>query len=306
MNDTILVTGGTRGLGRGAALALLRADPRRHLILPVRNPAAGRAVAAQLATRSGNDNVHLVECDLANLASIRASAKQIERVLDDPAAPPLRGLLANAGVQRWRAPGRTEDGFEVTFATNVLGHYLLIRLLTHRLTAPGRVVLVSSSTHWGDLRHTWGLVAPPHWDAVEALARLQPAATRKDATAAYSTSKLALIYLTHELARRLPDGIDAYSYSPGVIPGTGLTREAPAIARFLGRTVFHAVRVLPGAVGANASGAELAAALTGPAPASTGSYLDRGRPAESSPQSHNPAREQELWVTAARLVGLDD
>ena len=313
MNGTILLTGGTRGLGYATLEALLRADPSRHVILPARNLTAARAVTARLTAKyeskvSGSTNLHLVECDLGDLASIRKAAAEIGELLDQPGIPPLQVLAANAGVQRWREYATTADGFEVTFGTNLLGHYLLVRLLTERISRPGRIVLVSSSTHWGDFRHTWGMVAAPRWDAAEALARPAESArvaSRAAATSAYSTSKLALIYLTHELARRLPEGVDVYSYNPGLIPGTGLAREAPGITMFLSRTVFQSVRLLPGAVGARTSGAELAETLTGPPPAPTGAYLDRGHPVDSSPESYDPDRERQLWLDSAHLVEIE-
>lgn len=327
MDGSILITGGTRGLGFATVRALLREDAGRHLIIPARNLSTAREALAQLTAqlapatgggdrKKGSDlgNLHLVECDLADLASIRRGAAAIGELLDQPGVPPLRALAANAGIQRWREPGQTADGFEMTFGTNVLGHYLLIRLLTERATGrasgrvmeQGRVILVTSSTHWGDFQHTWGVVAPPRWGSVESLARpATPApSNRKAATSAYSTSKLGLIYLTHELARRLPPEYEVFSYNPGLIPGTGITREAPAIARFLGRTFFQSVRMLPGAVGARTSGTELARTLTGPSPARSGDYLDRGRLADSSPESHDPKRELELWEVGARLVGI--
>lgn len=138
MSDTTFVTGGTRGLGYATTEALLRHDPGRHVVLAVRDPAAGNEVAARLAAATGNSNIHLVACDLASLDSIRAAATSLEKVLDD-GLPPLRGLLANAGIQRLDTTGRTRDGYELTFATNVLGHYLLVRLLLDRLVTPARV-----------------------------------------------------------------------------------------------------------------------------------------------------------------------
>ena len=327
MDGSILITGGTRGLGFATVRALLREDAGRHLIIPVRNLTTARRALAQLTAQlapatSGSDgktsselgNLHLVECDLGDLASIRRATAAIGELLDDPGVPPLRAVAANAGIQLWRDPAQTADGFEMTFGTNLLGHYLLIRLLTEQtaglasgpVMSQGRIILVTSSTHWGDFQHTWGMVAPPRWGPVESLARpATPApSNRKATTSAYSTSKLGLIYLTHELARRLPPEFEVYSYNPGLIPGTGLAREAPAIVQFLSRTFFQSVRMLPGSVGARKSGAELAQALTGPSPARSGDYLDRGHLADSSPESYDPEREKELWEVSAELVGI--
>ncbi|MFC8571271.1 hypothetical protein ACFUIW_36500 [Streptomyces sp. NPDC057245] len=74
--------------------------------------------------------------------------------------------------------------------------------------------------------------------------RPRPATTSAGRTA-YPTSKLAAIYLIHEYARRLPTGIDAAGCNPGLVPGTGLTRNAGPVARFAMRRVMPATTLTP-------------------------------------------------------------
>ena len=84
---------------------------------------------------------------------------------------------------------------------------MLVRDLLDRLTTPARVVLVSSATHRGDFLHSGGLVPPPRWTSPDVLARPGTGAGAERAKAgqrAYTTSKLGLIHLVHEFARRDP------------------------------------------------------------------------------------------------------
>jgi NAD(P)-dependent dehydrogenase (short-subunit alcohol dehydrogenase family) len=73
-----------------------------------------------------------------------------------------------------------------------------------------RIVVVGSDTHFGDLRHNLGLVRAPRWEDVRELAAPREGAkaeTAREGRTAYSTSKLAVAYLVHAFARRLPDGV---------------------------------------------------------------------------------------------------
>ena len=139
------------------------------------------------------------------------------------------------------ATSKTADGFETTFGVNVLAHYLLVRLLWDRFTAPARIVLTTSDAHFGDFRHNLGLVPAPQWTDVNRLAH----PNLQKGRGAYATSKLAVIYLVHELARRLPAGIDAYSFTPGLTPGTGLVRDEGALGRLIWTRVFPLLQALP-------------------------------------------------------------
>ena len=294
---TVLITGAGRGLGRATAERLLRSDPDLHVVAAVRD-------ARQTAVR---DRLHAVTCDLASLTSIRAAVEEVTTLLGDGRLPPLRGLIGNAGVQTGTGVQVSADGYELTFATNVLGHFALVRDLLDRLTTPARVVLVSSATHRGDFMHSGGLVPPPRWTSPDALARpgTGPEAQRaKSGQRAYTTSKLGVIYLVHELARRAPAGVDVYSFDPLMMPGTGLAREGSAVLRAAWHSVFHLSRALPWATSPDGAARHLAAAVLGPRPAESGAYLEMGKVVPSSPESYDPARERDLWQAAERLAAV--
>ncbi|MBV9338872.1 MAG: SDR family NAD(P)-dependent oxidoreductase, partial [Solirubrobacterales bacterium] len=123
---TILITGGSRGVGLATAQALAGAGAR--VVLAVRDLDRGRRVAAQIPGQATAR-----ELDLASLASVRAFAATWKS--------PLDVLINNAGVS---APTlrRTADGFELQFGTNHLGHFALTNLLLEHIT--DRVVTLGS------------------------------------------------------------------------------------------------------------------------------------------------------------------
>ena len=301
---SLLMTGASRGFGRIAAERILRERPDLHLVVTVRG---GGRLAAELAAASGNPNVSAIPCELASLGSIRSAAAELEHSFASGALPPLHGFVGNAGLQMTSRGTASADGFETTFAVNVLANYLFLRLLWPEFTAPARIVLVGSDTHFGDLRHNLGMVPAPRWESIPELARPREDASARTAAAgrtAYSTSKLAVVYLVHALARRLPAGMDAYTFNPGYVPGTGLVRDAGPVVRLLSRTVLHGLAATPLALSPAAAGHLLALAAAGPRPGDSGSYVDRRAVAESAPESYDRGREDELWHSAAELCGL--
>lgn len=183
----VVITGGNTGIGKEAAVGL--AGLGAHVVITSRNEERGRAARDEIVERSGNQAVEVMPLDLASFRSIRSFAADVLDRFDR-----LDVLVNNAGLTLQRRR-ETEDGFEETFGVNHLGHFLLTDLLVERLraTAPARVVVVSSNAHksarrgldfddlQGELRYRW--------------------------MDAYNKSKLANLYFTRELARRL-DGTD--------------------------------------------------------------------------------------------------
>lgn len=305
---TLLITGASRGFGRRAAERLLSDHPDLHLLVTARG-GRGDQLARELAERSNNPNVTSVPCDLASLESIRTAAGTVMRMLNAGQIPPLRGFLGNAGLQMVSTTRTTADGFEMTFGVNVLANYLILRLLLSQFTTPSRIVIVTSDSHFGDFRHNLGMVPAPRWESADRLAApgVGPKANSpREGRRAYATSKLALIHLVHALARRLPDDIDVYSYNPGLVPGTGLARDAGLLTRGLFRAVMPILRATPIATGPGAAGDLLAAAVAGPRPGESGSYIDRGTIIPSSSESYDEAREESLWIDAAHLCAIED
>lgn len=293
---TIVITGATGGIGKLAALKLLQDAPDVHLVVLARS--ASSTIARELSEKSGNPHVSSLTADLASLDSIRAATAELRDELDRDALPPVTGIVGNAGTQFLDANQATVDGFETTFAVNVLANHVLIDELRDQLRAPGRIVLTTSDTHFGGFAQRLLLVPGPDWEEPTRLATPGAAENAQTAPAgrtAYSTSKLGVIYLVHALARRLPPGIDVFSFNPALVPGTGLARAAGPITRFIFHRILPALTITPIARRASVSGADLAAAAIGPIPGESGSYINGSRVERSSLESYDPEREDALW-----------
>ncbi|MBO0871787.1 MAG: SDR family NAD(P)-dependent oxidoreductase [Pseudonocardia sp.] len=302
MRHTIVMTGASRGIGRVAARCILRESPNVHLLVVAR-ASSGAGLAAELGV--GGHAVSHVAADLGSLENVRSAATEILDLLDRGDLPPLRGFVGNAGMQYTNALTEGPDGFESTFTINVLANHLFVRMLEDRFAPPARIVITVSDTHFGDRRHNMGMVPGPAWRSPDVLAR--PGAfpepdTPAGGRTAYSTSKLAAIYLVHEYARRLPSGVDAVAFNPGFVPGTDLARNAGPLSRFAMRRILPLMTLTPFASSRAAAGRYLADVVLGTTEAPTGSYLDRRRVARSSAESYHPRRERELWAAAERFT----
>jgi NAD(P)-dependent dehydrogenase (short-subunit alcohol dehydrogenase family) len=287
---TTLMTGASRGLGRHAAEHLLRHHPDRHLLVFNRKP----GLAAELAERTGNRNVSEVVCDLASFADIRRAVSEVDG--------PLDGFLGNAGLQMVTTRKLTADGHEMTFGVNVLAYHLLLNLLMPRFTNPARIVVVASDVH-DSAHNSMGLIPPPRWDDPRELAK-PGEDSAKAGRRAYATSKLGVIYLVHALRRRLPEGIDVYSYNPGLVPGTGLARDAGRFGQAAFRVIGKALVATPIATSPDKAGRLLAETMAGPRPGDSGTYISRGEVIPSSSESYDERREEELWAAAGELCGI--
>jgi NAD(P)-dependent dehydrogenase (short-subunit alcohol dehydrogenase family) len=304
--STLLMTGGSSGIGGAGALRLLREHPGQHLLLLMGGGRADRG-AAEFAAEAGSDQVSAVPCDLASLSDIRTAAEDVIGLLVAGAIPPLHVYLGNAGAQTASATMTTVDGFEMTFGVNVLANYTLVRLLSPQLAPPARIVIVGSGVHFADFRHTLGAVPKPNWSSTEQLARpstVSRADSAREGQRAYGASKLGVVYLVHALARRLPAGVDVYKYNPGRVTGTGFSRDASPAVRAVAGALVTALRVTPFAMGIDKAGQQLVQAAVGPRPDESGAYIDRGAVVVSSAASYDQAREDELWAVAGDLCGF--
>lgn len=142
----VLITGATSGVGKETAIAL--AKMHASLILPVRNRQKGEALKKEILETTPETEIHIMEMDLLSLRSVRKFVEQFQTRFSQ-----LDILINNAGLINAKLEF-SEDGFESTFATNHLGHFLLTELLigTLRKTAdsggcPVRIINVSSQAH---------------------------------------------------------------------------------------------------------------------------------------------------------------
>lgn len=295
---TIVLTGGTSGIGRHAARGL--ADRGATVAVVGRDEDAGEAVEAEAADSPGTVRFH--RADLAAQATVRELAADLRERYDR-----LDVLAHNAGLS---TGSRTEspDGIELTFAVNHLAPYLLTHELTDRLLADGggRVAVTASGLHtqgdldFEDLQFESGF----------------------DTLAAYNRSKLANVAFTIELAERLDavtdgdsggrnrgDGVDdppvvtANCFHPGFVPSTGLWRDTA----FHVRAGVRAAALFPGIGSSEADGGErLVQVIADPEFGErTGCYVSGGSVTEPSAEARDPAVRERLWERSAELVGVD-
>jgi NAD(P)-dependent dehydrogenase (short-subunit alcohol dehydrogenase family) len=306
---TVIITGGNTGLGYECARSLL-ADSRWKVVLACRDHDRGQAAVERLrdgmadaAGGSVSSRVEAIDLDLCSLDSVRAFSQEVGTRLAASKLPPFHALVCNAGVQAGM--------IKSTFGINHLGHFLLVNLLLPSLSIPARIVVVASGVH--DPAQKSGMPAPA-WNDPEALARgeLGPAAAHDSPATAgqrrYSTSKLANVLFTDELARRLPTGMTAIAFDPGLMPGTGLAREYPAPLRWIWHHVLpRAIPLLRLLLSANIhtpakSGAALARLVLHPAiEGRNGDYFEGMYVFPSSLESRDPALAAELWQASVEL-----
>lgn len=276
-NKTFIVTGANTGIGKVTAKELARRGA--HVILACRSKDKSEPVVEEIKRETSNAQVELVLLDLGDLGSVRACAEALlARQL------PIHGLINNAGLA---ARGTTKDGFELTFGTNHIGHYLFTRLLLERLreTPGARIVNVSSHSHYQAKRIDW--------DAIKGRTRTLVALRE------YEQSKLANVLFTKELVRHLEgSGVTTYAVHPGQV-ATDVWRRIP---RPLRKVFTRALRMLTPEEGARST---LIAATSPELAAHTGRYYDaKGREKPPSRLAEDTQLATELWKRSAEWTGL--
>jgi NAD(P)-dependent dehydrogenase (short-subunit alcohol dehydrogenase family) len=192
---TTVITGATSGIGEATAFALAKKDHALYLL--VRNVEKGEELKQRIIKETGNKNIHIIYCDLTDLATVAAAADELKSKLFN-----VQVLINNAGGM-FNDFNLTKDGFETTFQLNHLGHFLLTKRLMPLLEkGHARIINVSSDMHRG---------GKPDFETIN-----DP--QKYAATKAYSNSKLFNVYFTKSLAGRYAGkGITSYVLHPGVV-----------------------------------------------------------------------------------------
>ncbi|CAF1019489.1 unnamed protein product [Rotaria sordida] len=200
MDDKIVViTGSNTGIGKSTAIELAKRGAR--IILACRNQQRAEEAKQEIQIKSNNNQIEIEILDTSSLQSVRECATRLRKHL-----PRIDVLINNAGVLT-QSNEKSIDGFEIHFATNYLGHFLLTNLLLDLLKkAPSaRIINVAALAHQF-------FNCQIHWDDIN----LEK--TSYKAFYAYARSKLANIMFTNELAKRLKGtNITANSLHPGLV-----------------------------------------------------------------------------------------
>jgi light-dependent protochlorophyllide reductase len=287
-----IVTGANSGLGLECTRELVANG--WHVILAVRDPKRGADAIGELGAPT---QCTVLQLDLASLQSVREFVDTVRQL------PAVDAVVCNAGLQMVAGSEKTDDGVEMTFGVNHLGHFALVQGLLQHLARPARIVVVSSGTH--DPAKRTGMPHPRYTSAAE-LARPCAPGPAQDGRRRYTTSKLCNVLFAYELNRRLghgADGVTVNAFDPGMMPGSGLARDYPALQRLAWRYLLPALRVLPGVRSTRASGRCLAAlASDARFDGVTGQYFAGRKAVRSSVESYDRVKATDLWETSERLL----
>lgn len=271
---TTVITGATSGIGKETALALAKKDHAVYLL--VRDMAKGEALRQEIIMASHNQEVYVIYCDLADLASVKAAAETLKAKLFA-----INVLINNAGGI-FGTRELSKDGFEMTFATNHLGHFVLTICLMPLLErGQARVINVSSEAHkvgkpdFGNLQWEQGY----------------------SAMKAYGMVKLFNIYFAKSLAERYQaKGINAFALHPGVV-------KSAFWDEFGGWKKFLLLLIRPFMISAE-QGAQTSIYLaTAPKlDSKTGQYFKKQKVAKPSAIANNEAARNQLWDISMKIA----
>jgi retinol dehydrogenase 12 len=286
-----MITGGNGGIGFATASKL--AAQGFHVILASRNQQTSTQAMARMLAANPQASVESIPLDLASLTSVRKCAAEFQHK-----EYPLHVLINNAGGS---IPGKqasfSADGFELTFATNHLGHFLFTNLLLAGLkqSAPARVINVSSQLHIPG--YAGGPPPDFDYDNLKGEKYYKPQVF-------YRNSKLANMWFTYELQRRLEgSGVTSNAVCPGFVPQAIGARRKSAVDRFLYAQVL---RRMPFARSLDQASNSYIVAATDPRYGEIGGkFIVDGKERLSSDESYDEAKARLLWERSAVWCGLD-
>ena len=272
---TFFVTGANSGIGRALVEAL--AARACTVVLATRSEERTGPVLQEIQRRYPAARAQWVHLDVSDLTSVRRTAAAFLATHQ-----PIDVLVNNAGVAGTRR--LSPDGFDLTYATNHIGPFLLTSLLLPRLreSPQGRVVNVASNAHM--------IVKAIDWSMLEARA-----APRRSGFKDYAVTKLMNVLHAKELARRLSGTrVTTYALHPGAV-ASNIWRALPRPVQWIGKLFMLS----------NEQGARTPFyCATAPELATTsGRYYDRSREARTSPLAEDATLARQLWARTEAITG---
>ena len=287
-----MITGGNSGIGFATVCKL--AEKGFVVILASRNQQASAQAIERIHAATPNAVVESIPLELASFASVRQCVSTFHFK-----GYPLHILINNAGGS---VPGKqasfTADGFELTFGTNHLGHFLLTNLLLEDLkrSAPARVITVSSELHNPD--HAGGPAPDFDYDNLKGEKYYHPQVF-------YRNSKLANMWFAYELQRRLTGtGVTSNAVCPGFVPAAIAARRKSPLARFFYAQIMAR---MPFARSLEQASASYMVAATDPNLEGVGGkFIVDGKEKRSSEESYDEEKARHLWEMSWAWCGLDE
>jgi protochlorophyllide reductase len=314
---TVLITGASSGVGLFAAKAL--ADRGWHVVMACRDSEKARRAQAALAI--ADERVTHLQVDLGDLDSVRQLVDAFHAT-----GRPLDALICNAAVYlpRLKHPERSPQGYEISMATNHLGHFLLIQLLLgdlQRSAHPSRrlVILGTVTANSKELGGRIPIPAPADLGDLSGFAAgfRAPIAMadgkRFKPGKAYKDSKLCNMITTQELHRRLhaSSGIVFTSLYPGCVADSPLFRNTPMLFQKI--FPWFQKTITGGYVSQALAGERVAEVVADPDFAVSGVHWSWGNrqrkdgrqfSQELSDKASNPQTAERMWDLSLQLVGM--
>lgn len=315
--STVVITGASSGVGLYAAKAL--AKKGWHVVMACRNLEKTQRVAKEVGISS--DSYTIMHLDLASLNSVRQFVNSFRE-----SGKSLDALVCNAAVYLplLKEPMRSEDGYELSVATNHLGHFLLCNLMLEDLqkssASEARLVILGTVTaNPKELGGKIPIPAPPDLGDLKGFeegfkAPISMINGKKfKAGKAYKDSKLCNVLTMRELHRRYHDstGIVFSSLYPGCVAETALFRNHYSLFQKI--FPLFQKNITGGYVSEELAGERVAAVVADPEYNKSGSYYSwgnrqkEGRKSfvqEVSNEALDDDKAQRLWELSAKLVGI--
>jgi NAD(P)-dependent dehydrogenase (short-subunit alcohol dehydrogenase family) len=287
-----MITGGNSGIGFATVCKLT--EKGFVVILASRNQKKSAQAIERIQAINPNARVESIPLDLASFASVRQCVSEFQSK-----GYPLHVLINNAGGS---VPGRqasfTVDGFELTFGTNHLGHFLLTNLLLEDLkrSAPARVITVSSELH--NPEYAGGPAPDFDYENLKGEKYYHPQIF-------YRNSKLANMWFAYELQRRLMGtGVTSNAVCPGFVPGAIAARRKSPLARFFYAQIMSR---MPFARSLEQASSSYMVAATDPnLEGIGGKFIVDGKEKRSSVESYDEEKARYLWKMSWEWCGLDE
>ncbi len=286
----VMITGGNSGIGFATAGKL--AAKGFHVILASRDQQKSALAIARIRATQPGASIESIPLDLASFAAIRKCAAEFQAK-----DYPLHLLINHAGGS---FPGKqarfTADGFELTFGTNHLGHFLLTNLLLNNLrrAAPARVITVSSQLHIPG----YGGGPRPDFDYDNLKAEKY-----YNAQVFYKNAKLANMWFAYELQRRLAgSGVTSNAVCPGFVPESIAERRKSPVEHWLYREVLAR---MPFARSLDEASSSYLFVATDPRYETVGGkFIVDGKEVPSSDESYDEVKAQRLWEMSRQWCNL--
>lgn len=295
--SSILITGGTQGLGYHCALNLAKQLPQTLIVIASRTDSNNAATT--INTKLTQINVKYMPLDLGSLESTRSFAS----TWSSSSFPPISALLLNAGLQLPGAITYTPDGIEKHFGVNHVAHALLFHLLTPNLTSDARIIVTTSGLHDPVQGKKWGIMT--RYTTPSAVANPAGVDLKWNGRERYATSKSANAIWAFALGRHLQAQGSAktvLAFDPGLMFGTNFARDASAPVKVLNNYVLPRLTPLMRVVVNDnintpaESGGNLAWLITAKeTQGKNGVYYEKRGEREASNQARSRECQEELW-----------